>query len=228
MSMLPKPDNKDSQTLDELLDKACGVAPTWTKDKAGNNFGWLRFHKPDDLVPAVKALKDCGARLCTVTAYSDKREDERHRRSIAYHFALGSVLCTVTIPAYDEASGEALEVPSITPYFRNADWNEREFQEMYAIKIKNHPNPRRLFLDERIDAGIMDELIPFSSMVHGASSKDLWEQVMMEKTGYVPGKKEQEVLVEPAFTPVSETQPKAEAATADNSVAGKTAGEAQS
>ena len=75
---------------------------------------------------------------------------------------------------------------------------------MYNIEVLNHPNPKRLFLDERLDAGIMAKLIPFSSLVHGTGSKDLWEHVMLEKIGFVP-ENFKEQCKEPSFTKVEET-----------------------
>lgn len=177
---------------------------TWTTNKYNNMYAWLRLENVSDLTKAAEVLQGLHARLCTVSAYTEDRSIEAKRRAIAYHFAIKGVLLCVTIQIYDKETLEPLEVPSITPYFRNADWNEREFMEMYNIKIINHPNPKRLFLDESLDAGIMTQLIPFSSMVHGTGSKDLWEQVMLEKIGHVPASF-QEQCKEPSFTKVEET-----------------------
>lgn len=195
-------------TLNDELQKATGVKPDWTIDKNGNDFGWLRLSGPGALIPAVQVMAACKARLGTITAYAEERGDQDKKRAIAYHFILGATVVTVSIPIYDPETMENLPVPSITPYFRNADWNEREFREMFNIEIVDHPNPKRLFLDERLDAGIMTRLIPFSTMLHGAGSKDLWEKVMAEKTGCAPASPGSEsALIEPAFTPVAETSP---------------------
>jgi len=94
-------------------------------------------------------------------------------REIAYHFDLDGVVLTVTTCVDNEPP----MVPSITPWFKNADWNEREFMELYGIKVENHPNPRRLFIDKDLDAGQLDKLIPLSTMMNGASTKTLWEKV---------------------------------------------------
>ena len=74
-------------------------------------------------------------------------------------------------------------VPSITPLFANADWHEREMMELYGIRVANQPNPRRLFLDEELDAGILNEAVPLSIMMNGACTTDLWERILKEKEG---------------------------------------------
>lgn len=162
--------------LNQEIIEATGSTPVWTEDAGGNKFGWLKLAAPDALLPAVRVLAARRARLATITAYAEERGDQDKKRAIAYHFVLGGPLFTVTIPIYHPETLEKLPVPSITPFFRNADWNEREFREMYNIEIIDHPNPKRLFLDERLDAGVMTRLIPFSAMLHGAGSKDLWER----------------------------------------------------
>ena len=73
---------------------------------------------------------------------------------------------------------EQYTVPSITPLFANADWHEREMMELYGIRVANQPNPRRLFLDEELDAGILNEAVPLSIMMNGACTKDMWERIM--------------------------------------------------
>lgn len=203
--------NNAQETIDRIKDAFENTdfpKLTWTTNHYHNYYAWLKLENAADLTKVMEVLQSLHARLCTITAYAEDRSLEAKQRAIAYHFAIQSVLFCVTIQIYDKETLEPLEIPSITPYFRNADWNEREFMEMYNIKIINHPNPKRLFLDERLDAGIMTKLIPFSSMVHGTGSKDLWEQVMLEKIGYVPETFKNE-LKEPGFTKVEETKQQA-------------------
>ena len=143
---------------------------TWTTNYYNDYYGWLKLENVADLTKVMEVLQNLQARLCTISAYTEDRSIEAKRRAIAYHFAIKGVLFCVTVRIYDKETLEPLPVPSITPYFRNADWHEREFREMYNIEVLNHPNPKRLFLDERLDAGIMAKLIPFSSLVHVTGS----------------------------------------------------------
>lgn len=174
------PSTNRNDALHELLLKATGLEPEWTSDAKANPFGWLKLTRPSQLADAAKALSG-KMRLCTVTAYSEERDDLEKRRRIAYHFASKDTVVTVTVPIYDSETMQKLPVPSITPWFRNADWNEREFREMFNIDIQGHPNPNRLFLDERLDAGIMTKLIPFSAMANSASTNTLWERILEAK-----------------------------------------------
>lgn len=216
--------NKSNEILHDALLEATEIAPQWTFDVQQNCFGWLRLKNTETLRPAAKALAENGARLCTMTAYVEERGEETSKKAIAYHFALANAVVTVTVPLYTEGSDNPVAVPSITSWFRNADWNEREFHEMFGIDIVDHPNPKRLFLDERLDAGIMSSLIPFSAMVHGAATRNLWEQVMAAKGVDITGsdgsyglesphlapEDNKAPIEEPKFTPVSATAPASE------------------
>ena len=207
-----------NDTLHQALLDATGLETRWTSDARANPFGWLLLETPAQLKEAAKAL--CGkVRLCTITAYAMARDDDDKRRRIAYHFADGDTVLTVTVPLFDPETNEKLPVPSITPWFRNADWNEREFREMFNIDIPDHPNPKRLFLDERLDAGIMTKLIPFSAMANSAGTNMLWERIL-EAKGVPPEERlpslatpAEPIKVEPAVTPV-------EAAGADSAESG--------
>ena len=174
------------KTLDTELHNVADYSCTWTEDVAGNRFGWLHLPDPFHLLSAAAIMNKYKARLLTITAFAEERDDQDKKRRIAYHFVIENTVVTITIRIYDSLTFEKLPVPSITSLFRNADWNEREFHEMFDIDIINHPNPQRLFLDERLDAGIMSSLIPFSTMSNGMSSQGLWERVMEEKAGYKP------------------------------------------
>ncbi|MDR2160537.1 MAG: NADH-quinone oxidoreductase subunit C [Desulfovibrio sp.] len=195
-------ENNQRDIVDAKIREALSLVPVWTENAYGNTFGWLFLPGPERLTGAARALAELRARLCTISAYAEQRDDREKKRGIAYHFALGGMLFTVSVRIYNPQTLEKLPVPSITPWFRNADWNEREFKEMFNIDIIDHPNTRRLFLDERLDAGIMTSLIPFSTLLHSAGSQDLWERVMAEKTGIAPQGESGEKIPEPAFTPV--------------------------
>ena len=94
--------------------------------------------------------------------------------TLAYHFDVHGYTVTVTVPL-DPAENS---VPTITPWFRNADWNEREFAELLDVHVDGNTNPKRLFLDPEIDEGILNEVIPLTIMMNGACTKDMWERIM--------------------------------------------------
>lgn len=40
------------------------------------------------------------------------------------------------------------EIQSITTLYKSANYDEREIYDLFGIKFKNHPNLKRIFLDE--------------------------------------------------------------------------------
>ena len=152
----------------------------WRLGSKGVMTGWCRLREPAHILPAVEAVASLEGRLSTATAYLTNCAKQRGVREIAYHFDLDGTTLTLTI----ELPLVGAQVPSLTPVFRNADWNEREFMELYDIQVLGHPDPRRLFLDESIEPAAFERLIPYSTFTNGASSKALWDKVMtMNNTG---------------------------------------------
>lgn len=145
----------------------------YTTDSFGNGYHWFLLNEPDDLLGAAKILKAHGARLAMITAYNRQESGESFHNA-CYEFVLSGVVysCTVKMTAAHSST------PSITPIFANADWHEREMMELYGIKITDHPDPRRLFLDEELDKGLLGQVVPLSILMNGASSTDLWERIL--------------------------------------------------
>lgn len=179
----------------------------------GVKVAWAGMADRDELFAVAKLLQGLGARLSIITAQQPPAaQEEEHQASesdvppddggaaeaepadppttfggtprdgtsyeIAYHFDLGGD--TLTLLVYVPAGGS---VASLTPLFRTADWNERELMELYAITVRDHPDPRRLFIDPSIDPAVFERLIPFSSLVNAASTDGLWKQIMSAKAG---------------------------------------------
>lgn len=162
----------------EGIEKICSQpnAVRHTTDNFANSYFWFRLPLPDDLTQTAKILADHHARLAMIVA-SNVHEQEEKAHSLCYEFVLDGVV--YNIEARLEGSHDS--VPSITRLFANADWHEREMMELYGIKITGHPNPRRLFLDETLDQGLLGEIVPLSIMMNGANSTDLWERILQDK-----------------------------------------------
>ncbi len=162
----------------EGLEKLCTgkKAIQHTQDSFGNAFHWFLLDEPALIVEAAKILHDPGARLVMISAYAVRGDDKKFQNA-CYEFVLEGTVYNVTAHMDEQHP----DVPSITPIFANADWHEREMMELFGIKITNHPNPRRLFLDEELDKGMLAKTVPLSVMMNGASSSELWEMILSDK-----------------------------------------------
>lgn len=176
---------------------SAGIQFRATTDCKGVVTAWCTLADKEQLLPAASHLKALDARLMTITIFQPKappaptvREGEAapppptffggivndgKAFEVAYHFDLDGAALTLTI--HVPGGGD---VESLTPLFRNADWPERELMEIYSIVVRNHPDPRRLFLDPSIDGAVLERLIPFSTMANSASTKGLWEKILAQ------------------------------------------------
>ncbi|GFH62944.1 MAG: H+-translocating [NiFe] hydrogenase complex, Nuo C-like subunit CooU [Candidatus Desulfovibrio kirbyi] len=145
-------------------------------DAFSNPFHWFTLDNPRLLTKAAEALRNAGARLCMITAYNTRQLGDPMQQ-VCYHFECERAIINITVIL----NGEWPTVPSITPLFANADWHEREMMELYGIAVANQPNPRRLFLDEELDQGLLKNSVPLSVMMNGASSSALWERILSDK-----------------------------------------------
>lgn len=165
-----------SRTLDPALVSGLMKLASQERSKQdmwGNGFHWVLLNRTADLPVAAELLANHGARLCTVTALH--RELSELTLYMAYHFDVHGYTVTVTVVLDTETKS----VPTITPWFRNAEWNERECTELYGVHVEGAVRSDRLFLDPAKDEGILNEIIPLTVMMNGACTKDLWERVML-------------------------------------------------
>lgn len=181
-----------------------GLAWSAVENDLGVTVAWAELADKDEILPVAKVLADLGARLSMTTASQppapeEEEEEEEETEEgaeaaekpekpqpmsfggtpldgtsyrLAYHFDLSGD--TVTLLA-DVAHGG--EIDSLTPLFRTADWGEREMMELYGIVVRDHPDPRRLFLDPAIEPAVFERLIPYSTLVNAASTKGLWDKI---------------------------------------------------
>ena len=190
-----------------------GIEFTTQTDSHGVTVAWAGLANRDELFSVAEFLHKLGARLSMITASQPPApEEEEHEDgegdetqdgegaveaepaappmtfggtpsdgssyAISYHFDLGGDTLTLLV---DVPTGGS--VASLTPLFRTADWNERELMELYAIAVRDHPDPRRLFIDSSIDPAVFERLIPFSTLVNAASTDSLWKKIMAAKAG---------------------------------------------
>jgi NADH:ubiquinone oxidoreductase subunit C len=195
------------QDLETRLRAAAPSGLTWSSATSpeGVTTAWAGLAESDELLPVATVLRDLGARLSMTTASAppapeeeEEEEDEEAEEGaeaevveekaprlsfggtvldgtsyeLAYHFDLGGD--TLTVIAYVVQGGE---IDSLTPLFRTADWGEREMMELYSLVVRAHPDPRRLFIDPSIDPAVFERLIPFSTLVNAASTKELWDKI---------------------------------------------------
>ncbi|PKU24930.1 NADH-quinone oxidoreductase subunit C [Telmatospirillum siberiense] len=147
-------------------------------DVKGVTTAWCVLDEKDDLLAVARFLAEGSARLSTITAYSTEKAKRTGNFEIAYHFDLDGDTLTVSVHVPPDG-----EVDSITSLFDNADWPEREMAELYGIKLRGHPHPERLFIDESLGDAVFDQYIPYSTMVNAATTKGLWEKVIAKGKG---------------------------------------------
>lgn len=161
--------------LESLLrdfDPATAAAARFRDNPSGLTSAWVDLDTPAALPRLAEALQANGARLGTTTVYRHDVAGAPGDHTIAYHFVLGGMPITVKVRL---AAGAVL--PSVTPLFPNADWEEREMMELTGIAIGDHPDPRRMFLDESIEAGVYDRYVPYSDFTNAARHEEIWQRV---------------------------------------------------
>lgn len=167
----------DPVVMDGLEKLATGKdAIQHTEDCFGNAYNWYMLNAPELILDAARIFHAAGARLAIIAGYNQKKDDA-HPDFACYEFVLKGTVYGATVHMNEEHPA----VPSITKLFANADWHEREMMELYGIDVTDHPRPRRLFLDEELDKGLMGEIVPLSVMMNGASSTDLWERILSSR-----------------------------------------------
>lgn len=196
--------------VEQLLSTAApgGIELRKETDSKGVTTAWCSLADKNDLFPVAAALKKLAARLSTMSFFQPlppepaeeeapaegeeaaaPKEPEPHRAfggtvidghtyQVVYHFDLDGD--TLSVVVFVPAGGA---VQSLTPLYRAADWTERELMELYAIRVADHPNPKRLFVDESIEGAVLERLIPYSTLVNAASTKALWDKIIGDKGG---------------------------------------------
>ena len=72
---------------------------------------------------------------------------------VLHHFTNDESGCIVTVKAFIR-DRENPEIESITPLIPGAEWIEREMHDILGIAFRNHPNMRRLILNDDWPEGV--------------------------------------------------------------------------
>ena len=136
---------------------------------------WLALEDKDDISEALEQLRAISTRMATMTVYRPNADIEPDTHEVAYHMVLGGMPVTVTVVLKKVDC-----LPSAAKHFPNLDWEERELMELTGIEVAGHPSPRRLLLDESIEAGIFDRLVPYSEMTNAANQDVLWNRIRQD------------------------------------------------
>jgi NADH-quinone oxidoreductase subunit C len=118
-------------------------------DKLNEVIVWAK--DPDDAHDLVgQFMKDAGTKidfLSDITAYDNKdHEDGECRFILVYQLYSIDLHVRIRIKCHLNETQQAV---SLVDLFLGANWLEREVYDMYGITFKNHPNLRRIMMDER-------------------------------------------------------------------------------
>jgi Ni,Fe-hydrogenase III large subunit/Ni,Fe-hydrogenase III component G len=129
-------------------------------------------HAPMDLVAGFTAhlYRKWNARI--VSLFADDARETEDAFHLYYIFALdaahGFIALRVAVPS------EQPEFTSLTDAIHAVNWQEREVQDMFGLKLLGHPNPRRCALHDnwpevhplRKDFDLRTQLPPFEGEQH--------------------------------------------------------------
>jgi len=102
---------------------------------------------PDRIIEAARTLRDKhGFDMLAALSAVDYWPQREPRFHVVYEFkAIAKKLrLEVRVPL----NGDEPELDSIFLVFPNANWHERELWDMFGLKIKNHPDLRRILMPE--------------------------------------------------------------------------------
>jgi NADH-quinone oxidoreductase subunit C len=98
---------------------------------------------PEFIVPVCGLLKKEGGfdRLSAVTAVDWWPRQPRFEVIYLLHSLRNAARLRLSVRV-----GEGVEVESVTPVWRGANWYEREVFDLFGIPFRNHPNMERIMM----------------------------------------------------------------------------------
>ncbi|MCL5429688.1 MAG: NADH-quinone oxidoreductase subunit C [Chloroflexi bacterium] len=116
--------------------------------KAGEFRGQARvIIAPDRIVEAARALRDKhGFEMLAALSAVDYWPQREPRFHVVYEFK--AVAKKLRLEVRVPLNGDEPELDTVSSVFPNANWHERELWDMFGLKIKNHPDLRRILMPE--------------------------------------------------------------------------------
>jgi NADH-quinone oxidoreductase subunit C len=106
---------------------------------------------PDRIVEVARLLRDDGElefeMLTDVTCVDYLGEEPRFE--MVYHFY--SVARNHRLRIKARVAEDACEIDSLVALYASANWMEREVWDLYGVRFRGHPDPRRLLLYEEFE-----------------------------------------------------------------------------
>lgn len=120
-------------------------------DRDASTESVLWVNSLDDLLPTIKTLRIGSGlqmdRLSDLTAYDNIDGADGPKRFVMVYQLYS--MKTHTRLRVKAAVDENEAVPSLTSFWRAANWLEREVFDLFGIKFQDHPDLRRILMDER-------------------------------------------------------------------------------
>ncbi len=134
--------------LDSRLNAIVSDLETAFGAKPGEFRGQARvIVTPEHIVEVARNLRDKhGFDMLAALSAVDYWPQREPRFHIVYEFK--AVAKKLRLEVRVPLNGDEPELDSITSVYPNANWHERELWDMFGLKIKNHPDLRRILMPE--------------------------------------------------------------------------------
>jgi NADH-quinone oxidoreductase subunit C len=140
-------EDRGSPALRRLIEKLPGAIVT-THAALGDATALV---DPDRIVEVARLLRDDGElefeMLTDVTCVDYLGEEPRFE--MVYHFY--SVARNHRLRIKARVAEDACEIDSLVALYASANWMEREVWDLYGVRFRGHPDPRRLLLYEEFE-----------------------------------------------------------------------------
>jgi len=113
---------------------------------------WIFYPEKEDFFDFIDYIKDYGEFniLLDITAvdYLKWKPEKEDRFEMVYHFFSLKYNIRIRVKYSLEEDEKAL---TLTSYYKNANWLEREVYDMYGIIFEGHPDMRRILMYDEFE-----------------------------------------------------------------------------